>query len=251
MRVWILLVVLSGFSGRTWADDAAATAAPSTYAPADQLVAVVKEYVDSMHKSVADDKAYEAGSQRLKKEANTLACLALTLGLHDSPNEYKAQAPAVYASALALAKTENLEDAKAGLAALDEALAGKGGEAPALEWKRTGSMGQLMKQVTFVHTRLKRGARPGSRFESQADESAQLATVLAVIGQAIAADTHEVKDPALEPKWRELSYEMRDAAAETSQALVARNPDGAAAGLKRMEQSCNQCHQDFRVEIPQ
>jgi cytochrome c556 len=246
----LLVLPLAGI-GFVMAADAVPPNPPpaSTYAPADQLVELVHEYIQSMQQSVADEKAYEIGEARLKKEANTLACLALTLGLHDTANPLQATAPALYAAATQAAKVSNLQEAQAAVAHVAAVMNDQATDGPELKWERAGSLAQLMKQVTFVHARLKRGARPGPRFESQADESAKYATVLAVIGQAVAADTHEVKDPSEVGKWYQLCGDMRDAAGETAKALRARDPEKTEAALQKLERSCTDCHNAFRVEI--
>lgn len=245
----LLLIVLSPTAR---ADEAPPVPPPaSTYAPAKQLVALVHEYIDNMQQSVADEKAYEVGELRLRKEANTLACLALTLGLHDTPNPLQASAPALYAAALEAAKVKDLAQAQAAVARVQSIVADGATDGPELSWKKTGSLGQLMKQVTFVHARLKRGVRPGPRFESQADAAADYATILAVIGQAVLADTHEVKDPAEFGRWYQLCADMRDSAGQVSAALRARDADAANAAMQKLEQSCTDCHNAFRVEIGQ
>jgi cytochrome c556 len=69
-----------------------------------------------------------------------------------------------------------------------------------------------------------------------------------VIAQAATADTHEVKDPNEIPRWQELCGQMRDAAGEVNAAVRAGDRAAVDAAMKRLTQSCDDCHKTFRVE---
>lgn len=219
----------------------------SSYAPADQLIQLARDYVASAEKSLADETAFDTEKVRLKKDANTLLCIAVALGTHDRENPLQTSAPALFAGAQKLAAATDFAQGQAALAELQAAMKSESTTGPLLKWGKVASMGQIMKQVTFINTRLKRGIRPGPRFAGAADENARYATTLAVIGQAIVGDTHEVKQPEDMPKWYEYSAAMRDSAAELGTALVARDEANAQAAAKKLEQSCSDCHKVFRV----
>lgn len=220
----------------------------SRFAPADEVDVLVGEYVGKLRETLKDQQAFEAGKPRLKKDANTLAVLAMVAGLHDTPNPVQKSAAEVAHAAVRLAQANDYAAAKSTLEQIESALGQEHGAAEKLTWGKLGSLGQLMKQVTFVHARLKRSARPGPRFEAGAAEAARYATTLAVIGQATAFDTQDVKDPAELGKWFDYCAAMRDSAAQAAAALRQRDAPAAQAALKNLEQSCNNCHKTFRVE---
>jgi cytochrome c556 len=247
LAAFVLLAAANGFVACRAAEPPAPPPT-SSYAPAEELLGLVEEYVEKLRGSLRDEESFQSGQPRLKKEASTLACFAVALGLHDMDNRLKGSAAMLLAGAQQLAAAENLESSRAAMSQIESALGGNSASPAELSWNKVASLEQLMKQVTFLNARLKRAARGGPRFASSAEEAAGYATTLAVIAQAITADTHEVKDAADIPKWFEYCAQMRDTAGEAASALRARNAEAAQMALARMEQSCNACHKTFRVE---
>ena len=244
--VWSLALVI--VSHHVVAADAPAPPATSTYAPADDLVRQVKLYLVELDEALAAANDFESTSQRAKKDANTLVVLALALGLHDTDNEYKSSAASLMQAAQTLSRAADYDQAKAALAALHTAAEGKVSNDAELHWEKVASLGQLMKQVTFIHNRLRRSLAP-RRFEEKAEENARYAALLAVVGQAALVDTHEVKDPADLPQWYQFSAEMRDAAGQVNAEVHAGNAEGSAEAMKRLEKSCQDCHAVFRQDL--
>ncbi len=240
----LLLVTLAGLGVAAIAD-APTPPEVSQFAPAEDLLAQVKIYVAAYEEALATSEAYAEKAERLKKDAHTLAVLALTLGLHDKENELKPHAAAVIAAARSLASAADYTAAKTEFANLQTALSGLGGTGGELKWEKVASLGQLMKQVTFVNNRLRRGMR---RFEAKAEENARDAAVLAVIAQAAIFDTHEVKDPADVDKWYQFCGEMRDSAAMLNARIKAADKQGAESALAALTKSCDSCHEAFRVK---
>ncbi len=231
-----------------WADEPPAAPPVSKFAPADDLIAQVDNYVDQFATAVASADEFEKNNTKLRRDANTLVVIALGLALHDADHRLKSQAPAIVTAAQALAKAKDFDTAKSAVAAVQEAVRGTAPAGGPVKWERAASQGQLMKQVTFLANKLRRGAKPGPRFEAQADENARAAAVLAVIAQGVMADTHDVKDPSQTPQWYQYCGEFRDAAGALNGALHQRNAEAASAALTRMEQSCTTCHKVFRKE---
>jgi hypothetical protein len=86
------------------------------------------------------------------------------------------------------------------------------------------------------------------RFGKQTEEQARDAAVLAAIAQACVYDTHEVKNPDDLDRWYQLCGQMRDAAGELNAKVHAADKPGAEAALLKIAQSCDDCHEAFRVE---
>jgi hypothetical protein len=212
----------------------------SSFAPADELAGQLQTYLQEMQADLEKPADYTATGSKITKDANTVVILALHLGLHDEPNEFKAKAPAIIAAGLALAEATEYEAAKAGYEKLKQAAA-TGGESGELEWKPVASLGQLMKQVNVINAKLRRSTR-GSRLKSTAQESTRLATVLAAIGQAAIYDTHEVKDQSKVGEWYELAAGMRDASAALNRAIKTGDEKVTAEAIKALDQNCTKCH---------
>jgi hypothetical protein len=102
-----------------------------------------------------------------------------------------------------------------------------------------------MKEVAATDTRLRRNMR---RFDRLAEENARSAALLAVIAQATLYDTHEVKNPDDLGKWYQMSADMREVAASIGTAIRANDKAAAEAGIKRLTQSCDDCHAVFQTE---
>jgi len=246
VAAWSLVAACS--VGVLLAADPPAPPKISSFAPAADLVAQAKLYVETFDKSLAGEQEYKDNAEKIKRDAHTLTVLALALGNHDADNELKAAAPEIMATSQSLAKAKEYAAAKSALEALHAAMAGKAEKPAAAEapkWARAASLGQLMKQVTFVNNRLKRGMR---RFGKQTKEQARDAAVLAAIAQACVYDTHEVKSPDDLDRWYQLCGQMRDAAGELNAKVHAADKPGAEAALLKIAQSCDDCHEVFRIE---
>lgn len=232
-------------SSRVSADPPAAPPV-SRFAPAADVAALVDRYVGLCEKHLADPAQWEPNAPLIKKDGATLVVAALAAGLDDGGNKYTEAGPALYRAAQKLAQAGDHAAAAQALADVKTALASQGGEP--LDWNaKHASMGQLMKQVTFVYNRLKRAARP-DRLARQKDECCLDATALAAIAQAVTADTHEVKDASKTDQWYEMCADMRDCAAEVRTAAAAGDPAQVGAALQKLDESCVKCHQVFRPD---
>ncbi len=222
---------------------------PSTYAAAADLVAQADFYLDRLTEALSNPADYdEAKQSRVRKDANTLAVLALVLGRHDEANKYRGRAAAMIPLAISLANqaadppasTKNLADLKAAATA-----EGAAGAEPA--WTQVADLAALMKQVPVVNASLKRGLDP-ARFKKQSAQIAGQAATLAAIAQASWFDTAAISDAADVAKWQQLCAEMRDAAGTIGAAARSGDQAAASAGFKRMTVSCDACHAVFRHE---
>ena len=218
----------------------------STFASADDLVKQVQVFVTSFETALASEQAYSEEKLTLLRDAHTLAAVALALSLHDADHALKKSAPGLAQAAQQLARAQDYKPAQEALAGVKKALQGMSGGGIEPTWnQKIGSLGQMMKQVTFVNNRLRRNVR---RFDRLADENARDAALLAVLSQAAAFDTHEVKDPNQIPQWYELCGKMRDAAGAAHLAVKAKDEKATLAALAKIAQSCDECHQAFRIE---
>ncbi len=248
VRGAILLVCLGAFAaGAKFAADPPAPPKVSSFAPADDLASQFDYYKKRIGDAVAVEAEFDEAKQaRIKKDANTLAVLALHLGLHDSENPLKKSAASLLAAARALVASTDFKSASTGYADLEKALTSEGNAAE-LKWGKVAGMGQLMKQVSVINASLKRGLQP-TRLKSQAKKTAGESATLAAIANALPFDTHEVKNEADLPSWYEYSAEFRDSAGALNAAIKTGQATKVSAALKRMSTSCDTCHKKFHQE---
>ncbi|MGD9645961.1 MAG: hypothetical protein AB7U73_09620 [Pirellulales bacterium] len=247
----VAALLLAG--GATAARGAELPPAPavSTFAPVDDLLAYVDECLTDFAPVLASAESFDRGTSRLEKDANSLAAVALALHLHDQDHRLKHHAGVMCKAAQKLAAAAAAVDyaaAQDAWQALQAAQRGETSAVPEMTWQPAGEMGIVMKQVTLLHGKLKRGARPGPRFDTGAEENARMATVLAALAQCTQADVPRGTSAADTIKWYDLCAEMRDVCGETSRAFHARDPAATAAALERVEHNCTACHDVFRKQ---
>lgn len=226
----------------------------SKFAPAADLIAQSKSYAESFAPAMADSGKFKSLQLKTQKDAHTLAVLGLALAMSDEDHPLKGTSSALVAAAQKLATAPDFAAGTAAFAEIQAALSGDGNgssaEAPRLEgWQQVAPLDPLMKQVTFVYNRLKRGVQKKERFEQMADDSARYAAILAVVGQVAYFDTKDAKNPDQLSQWYRFCGAMRDAAGEVNAAIHARQFETATEHMKQLEKSCKDCHQVFRKEL--
>jgi hypothetical protein len=217
----------------------------STFAPAEDLASQADWYIKDLDKICASEDEYKDGAEKVAKEANTLTVVALCLGLNDQDSKYKQSAGAVIKAAQELAATKDFASAQKGVAALKAAAESKG-EAT-LKWEKVASLPELMKQVPVINSKLKLNVK-GSKFESKAKETAGYTAVMAAIAQGSMADTSATKGDDQVKQWKEFCTAMRDSAGAVNAAIHAGDRAAAEKGMKKLAQSCDDCHDVFHKE---
>ena len=242
-----LVLVLSGLTATGLLSQPPGIPKISTFAPAKDLISQVDFFVKRVEESLSDPADFDLAKQsRTLKDGNTLAALALVLGVHDEEHPIKTAMPSMLKSAQALAEAEdNAHKASQALAGIKRARSGMSDGAATIPWGKAASLPALMKQVPLVHTGLKRGVEP-NRLARQATQSAGQAATLAAIAQASMLDPEPAKTPADAELWTRFCADMRDAAGEVNSAVHAQDQGRVANGMKRLTQSCDTCHEKFR-----
>jgi hypothetical protein len=227
-------------------DTAAAPAADgkiSSYAPAADLEGQVVYYIERVGKSLKDPEDYEDKQDRIARDANTLAVLALALGLHDEDNKYKVAAPALLKAAQDLSKTKDHAAAKAAAVVLVAAAEGKDPVEAELKWEKVVPLAEIKEQMSGINSSLKRHAKRG-KFEDCAGYSA----LIAVVGQAILSNDEALTKPDDLDQWTKYCLDLRNTAAAVNAAMHAEDKEAAAAAMEKMEKSCETCHEVFNKE---
>ncbi|MBC7352660.1 MAG: cytochrome c [Thermogutta sp.] len=218
----------------------------STYAPAADLVKAVDDYIDGIAEILESEEDFKDLQSKVVKDAETVAVLALVLGLHDENTPYKAAAPALIKAAreLSAAAAKDYASAKKALAAL-QAAKSAAGDPNSLKWEKVASLKELMEQVPLVNSRLKRNMR---RFERQADVIAVDSAVIAAIAQGSMANLDETSKPENAEQWFQFCAAMRDAAAQLNKAAKSKDTAGAEKAVAALAKTCDDCHAVFHPE---
>jgi hypothetical protein len=216
----------------------------SAFAPAADLARQAEWYVGELEKSTADQAAYKDAGDKIAKDANTLAVIALALGLNDQESKFQGHAGAVMKAAQELAATKDLPSAKIGVAALKDAVEGKAKADVTLKWEKVASLPELMKQVPIINTKLKRNLK-GGKFKSKAKDTEGYTAVLAAIAQGAMADTSQTKNPEQVKQWYDWSAKARNYAGAVNAAIHVGNESAAAEAMKKMAKNCDDCHAVF------
>ena len=179
--------------------------------------------------------------------------LFLALGLSDEDNPLKARAPGLVQASVALVKAaDNESDARAAHAELKKRLTGEPvSGAGELSWDvKLIDLHLLMKQVTFVNSRLTRYARRESYLKSKREDLIGYAATLGVAGQATMLDTHEVKTEAEKQQWYGLAADMRDSAGAVGRSVRAGDFAQVTETVAALKKTCTDCHEVFRLDAP-
>ena len=230
------------------ADNAPAPPKVSTFAPAKDLANQADYFIKELEKTVASEDEYKDGQEKVAKDSNTLIIIALALGLHDQPSKYQASAGDLMKAAQAVAATKDFASAKKAVADLQQAAANNGAVKAELKWEKVASLPELMKQVPLINTKLKRNVKP-EKFKKKAKDTAGYTAVIAAIAQGSIADLSETKSPEQVKQWYKFSAAMRDDAGEVNAAIHKRDEPAAAKAMKKLAQSCEDCHAVFHPGV--
>ncbi|MGD9126578.1 MAG: hypothetical protein PVH19_04290 [Planctomycetia bacterium] len=236
----VLILVVLVCSSPALAD----SPAPSTFAPAKDLAAQVSDHIKKLEKSTASEEDYQDLKTNAARDANTLAVVALTLGLHDTDNEYKKAAPALIKACQQMAEAKDYAASKAGLEAIKKAIADKSGDPSTLKWEKVANLKELMEAVPLLNTKLKKYTRP-SRLKRKADVGAGYSAVIAAIAQGSIANAKDTEKPNEVEAWEKHCVQMREAASKTNKAFTAKDADKVKAAMEELQQSCDDCHKIF------
>ncbi|HEY4759216.1 MAG TPA: hypothetical protein VIH42_01415 [Thermoguttaceae bacterium] len=220
----------------------------STLAPAQDLVNQVQVYIKEIETTLASEQDYKDSGEKIGRCSNTLAVIALCLGMHDQDNEYKAHAAALLKTSQELAAGTDYQSAKNAFEKVKAAAEGNIQAQAELKWEKVASLPDLMKQVPNINTKLKRNIK-GAKFKSKAKITSGYTAAIAAIALGSIADTEKAKNPDEVKQWYGFSIQMRDAAGEANAAIHAGDELAAAAAMKKLGQSCDDCHAVFHPSV--
>jgi hypothetical protein len=217
----------------------------SAFAPVEDLISQVPEYIKDLEDSVKSEEDYKDFAEKISKDSNTLILIALALGMHDKDNQYKAAAGGLMKAAQDLAATKDFASAREAVVAVKKAAAAQSPSAAKMKWEKVASLPEIMKKVPLVNTKLKGCLR---RIERKAKTGQGHAAVLAVIAHGSMANAGDTEKPDEVQKWCQYCVEMRDASAAVNAAIRALDKEAITAAMTKLQKSCDDCHEVFQPE---
>ncbi len=220
----------------------------SSFAPTKDTIAQLKAFMKAIGKDLSDKEDFgEDQHNRIALNGQTIAVLALTLGMHDEKNDVKSNAGEVFDAAIELAdNAESFDDASKSYQKLEETLETKDSSERELSWDESVDIAALMKQVPIVNKSVRRGVDDERRFERTAKKTAQKVVTLAAIAHVSMMNTDYCGDEDDEKEWKKICADMRDACTDVYKALMAKDQKKAQAGNDRVVETCDACHHKFR-----
>ena len=215
-------------------------------ASVDDLVAEINAKVELLGQQVGTAEAFAMTIEKkeVNQAAGVVACMAQAIVEHPDKAKAKFHAADLRDTAIALRAAKTFEDATKLFAAVKDAHAGKsaGSAKPDAPWNKLTGLGRMMEEVNSRSATIRRGLR---RLQKP-DETARDCTTLAILALAMEADTHEVKDPAQLPLWKELSVKYRSEMIAMAKAVRAKDTAKATEHFTAANEACNKCHEKIR-----
>jgi hypothetical protein len=245
IRVLICLTLFAVVVSAVSISIAGAPADVSKAVGARELAAAAKTKADDLGKAVADDASFGRAmeAKTVAKDGGVIACLAQALVEHKDGEATGINATGLRDAAIVLSKTKKLADATAALKLVSEALAGEGvkGEKDH-PWNKLVNMHRMMEEFEFQGGKLRRVLKRPRRLENYSENAA----ILVVLGLAMEADTHEVKDKSKLPQWTTWSKEYHQAMSGLNTAIKAGDGAKAKSIFDQAYDNCETCHEVFR-----
>jgi len=231
----------------TFASDGDSIPKFSTFASADDLAAEVKLQIADLEKAVVDEEEYKSQVEgRFIRDGNTIALIAIALGLHDQDHPIKHCAKAIAAAAQKLAQTKDFAGTKQAIEDLKAAANGEGKGSSELKWGKVSKLPGLMKdEVPAINNKLKTGLR---HFKKRSSDVAANAATMALIAENANLYVADTKKPGEGQKWTEFDSQMRAAAGDLAAKAHAGDEAGAKTAMDKLEKSCHDCHAVFNPE---
>jgi hypothetical protein len=213
---------------------------------ADDLVAEAAAKGAQIEPFLASAEAYQQNADKLKASASLLAVIGQALAEHPQDSKLKAAGPSLRDAAIALARSENYDDAKSAWPKVQAALAGKAdGKVPVdFDWAKLSKMHPAMEEMNARSSQLRRLLR---RPKDAAVDSRH-ASAIALLAVTAYADTHEVKNPADLPQWRELATALQQHMSAAAAAIKAKDTMQATQRFQAGMETCTKCHDAFQTQ---
>ena len=215
-------------------------------ATVEDLVAEINAKVELLGQQVASAEAFAMTLEKkeVNQAAGVVACMAQAIVEHPDKAKAKFHAADLRDAAVLLRAAKTFEDATKLFAAVKNAHVGKsaGSAKPDAEWNKLTGLGRMMEEVNSRSASIRKSMRRLQKPE----ETARDCTTLAILALAMEVDTHEVKDKAQLPLWKDLSVKYRSEMIAMAKAVRAKDTAKANEHFIAANAACSQCHEQIR-----
>ena len=220
---------------------------------ADDLAPQIAVYVEKLEKTLDDldgSVRFAEDADVLYRDANTLALIALALGLSKEDNPYKKAAPAIIEAAMKMETVKNLDEATKAVAEVKKSLKANGNPAD-LSWEqKVASLKPIMKAVPNINTLVKRNIRTEAAMKKGPRKVVEGAAIMAVIGQGSIPNAAETIKPNAAKEWKQHCIEFRDAAWDLNRLASEYEAgktdfDNVQIAFEALTDTCDSCHKLF------
>ncbi len=223
---------------------------------AENLESAIDSLIESLKRDVDDMEMipdFEDGVLGVRRDANALAVVAMTLAVSDSDASAASVASGLIETSQALANAKTGEEVKIAYKALVDARS-KTGKISKAEWKKVASLRPLMKYaIPSLSAEIKRLSRNEKTFlrASNARKVIDDSTVMVAIAMGCRENVDETLSPNDEKVWKEYCERLAATTLEfNKQANLAAakngNFDDLKTAFKQVEETCNStCHEKF------
>ncbi|RIK75966.1 MAG: hypothetical protein DCC67_14505 [Planctomycetota bacterium] len=221
----------------------------------DTLADEVKRLAASLQEPLSSPAAFKSGGhQQCRSALNLLAVLFAAIAEYDGDVRWQADAAplrdrlARAAANCKVAADQALAEAAQRMAELDDLVRGQPlglPPAPAVDdWSTLADRSLLMERMEqSLDERLAPALATSRELTRRAADVAHEAQVLALLAHVIQREAFDNWD---DPAFRQHAHNLQDAATELKRAAEEIDHPAAQAALNRIEQSCANCHADFR-----
>lgn len=213
-------------------------------ASAKDIAAEAADQKATLAELLEDEQSFTAEKKPIAQAAGVLAVLGQALAEHPDASSVKIHGADLREAARKVIQSKSHKDAVAGLAGIDEALAGKSSGTAEKEyaWNKLINLHRMMEEFNDRNSKLRRVIRR----PNDAEADSRHATTLALLAIAMHADTHEVKKESEIPKWQGWSLDFQQNMTHLATALKKQDADMAKMYYTQSLNSCKECHAAFR-----
>ena len=220
----------------------------STVVSIEDLQAEAKSQLKLLRGYTASAKDYaDSKKHEIPRAAGVLAVLGQALAEQDAKQKQPPliSGPALRDAALTVQHSQTHAAARAAVTSIQRAVTGqaKGGQVE-YPWNKLTRMHDLMEEINFRNSRLRRAVR---RSRDPAHD-ARHASTMAVLSLVLLVDTHEAHKPAEVVRWRRHALDFQRNMTAVAAALRKRETAKTKPLYLKAAKACNACHAEFRAE---
>lgn len=220
----------------------------------DSLEDEIKRLQNGLDGQLTTPNRFSTGYREVNQVFEMLSVWFAIIMEYDSDVRWKEQAPAVLASLLVASNNTRRggEDSFRSAVATRDSLAGlirggsfSGSERPAnaVDWSAAMNRTTIMKNLDALLPELKSAAGSESSFRGASEELLKGSQLVAALGHVLSRPGADTAD---DDGYVRLANSMESAAAALTTAVRAGDFSGAQTAVNQIEQSCNNCHNEWR-----